>query len=53
MRSFSVVPDEPWDQLAIELIGSDQQLLMVINELLLNVRLNVTFDLGVLGWVCQ
>src|SRR5919112_1411931 len=46
MRSFSVVPDEPWDQLAIELIGSDQQLLMVINELFLN-RAVKTFDVGV------
>ena len=46
MRSFSVVPDEPRDQLAIELIGSDQQLLMVINELLLN-RPVKTFDVGV------
>ena len=51
MRSFSVVADEPWDQLAIELIGSDQQLLMVINELLM-VRLKRStwaFILGVLG----
>jgi len=46
MRSFSVVPDEPRDQLAIELIGSDQQLLMVINELLLNGPVK-TFDVGV------
>ena len=46
MRSFSVVPDEPWDQLAIELIGSDQQLLVVINELLLNGPVK-TFDVGV------
>ena len=46
MRSFSVVPDEPRDQLAIELIGSDQQLLMVINELLLNGPVK-TFDMGV------
>lgn len=46
MRSFSVVPDEPRDQLAIELIGSDQQLLMVINELLLNSPVK-TFDMGV------
>jgi hypothetical protein len=36
MRSFSVVPDEPRDQLAIELIGGDKQLLMVIDEFLLN-----------------
>ena len=36
MRSFSVVPDEPRDELAIELIGGDEQLLMVINKLLLN-----------------
>jgi hypothetical protein len=36
MRSFSVVPDESRDQSAIELIGSDQQLLMVINEFFLN-----------------
>ena len=46
MRSFSVVPDEPRDQLAIELIGSDQQLLVVINELLLNGPVK-TFDVGV------
>ena len=46
MRSFSVVPDEPGDQLAIELIGSDQQLLMVINELLLNGPVK-TFEVGV------
>ena len=46
MRSFSVVPDEPRDQLAIELIGSDQQLLMVINELLLNGPVK-TFEVGV------
>ena len=46
MRSFSVVPDEPRDQLAIELIGSDQQLLMAINELLLNGPVK-TFDVGV------
>ena len=46
MRSFSVVPDEPRDQLAIELIGSDQQLLMVINELLLNGAVK-TFAVGV------
>ena len=46
MRPFSVVPDEPRDQLAIELIGSDQQLLMVINELLLNGPVK-TFDVGV------
>ena len=36
MRSFIVVPDEPRDQLAIELIGGDKQLLMVIDEFLLN-----------------
>ena len=46
MRSFSVVPDEPRDQLSIELIGSDQQLLMVINELLLNGAVK-TFDMGI------
>ena len=46
MRSFSVVADEPRDQLAIELIGSDQQLLMVINELLLNGPVK-TFEGGV------
>ena len=46
MRSFGVVPDEPRDQLAIELIGSDQQLLMVINELLLNGAVK-TFDVSV------
>ena len=46
MRSFSVVPEEPRDQLAVELIGCDQQLLMVINELLLNGPVE-TFDVGV------
>src|SRR3954465_16057877 len=46
MRSFSVVPDEPRDQLAIEVIGSNQQFLMVINELLLNGPIK-TFDVGV------
>ena len=46
MGSFSVVPDEPRDQLAIELIGTDQQLLMVINELLLNGPVK-TCDMGV------
>ena len=46
MGSFSVVPDEPRDQLAIELIGSDQQLLMIVNELLLNSPVK-TFDMGV------
>ena len=46
MRSFRVVPDEPRDQLAIELIGGDQQLLMVIDEFFLNGAVK-TFDVGV------
>jgi hypothetical protein len=46
MRSFSVVPDEPRDQLAIELIGGDEQLFVIINELLLNGPVK-TFDVGV------
>ena len=46
MRSFSVVPDEPRDQLAIELIGGDQQLLMVIDEFFLNGAVK-TFHVGI------
>jgi hypothetical protein len=52
MRSFSVVPDEPKDQLTIELIGDDEQLFVIINELLLNGRVKTSmwaFILGVLG----
>ena len=46
MRSFSVVPDEPRDQSAIELIGGDKQLLMVINEFFLNGSIK-PFDLSI------
>jgi hypothetical protein len=46
MRSFSVVPDEPGNQSAIELIGRDQQLLMVINEFFLNGPIK-PFDVGI------
>ena len=46
MRSFGVVPQEPGDQLAIELVGSDKQLLMVVNEFFLN-RAIEPFHVGV------
>lgn len=36
MRSLSVVSQQSGDQLAVELIGCDQQFLMVVNELFLN-----------------
>ena len=36
MRSLSVVPDEPGDQLAIELVGDEQQLFMVIDKFFLD-----------------
>ncbi len=35
MRAFSVVPQEPGNQLAVELVGSQQQLLMIVNEFFL------------------
>jgi hypothetical protein len=52
MRSFSVVPDEPRDQLAIELIGLDKQLLMIIDKFLLNGSIKpfyVSIHFGSLG----
>jgi hypothetical protein len=49
MRVFSVVLDEPGDQLAIKLGRSDEQLLMVINELLLNGPVK-PFDVGNSFW---
>jgi hypothetical protein len=52
MRSFSVVPDEPRDQSAIELTGGDKQLLMVSNEFFLNGSIkpfHVGIHLGSLG----
>jgi hypothetical protein len=36
MRSFSVVPEELRDQLAIELIRGDQQFLVIVNEFFLD-----------------
>ena len=36
MRSLSVVPDKPGDQLAIELVGDEQQLFMVIDKFFLD-----------------
>lgn len=36
MRSFRVVPEEPGNQLAIELILSDQQFLVIVNEFFLD-----------------
>jgi hypothetical protein len=50
MRSFSFVPDEPRDQLAIEVVGSDKQLLMVINEFFLN-RAIKSLHMAVDFWV--
>src|SRR5262245_21733512 len=52
MRSFSVVPQQPRDQYAIELIGADQQFLMVINEFFLNRAIksfHVSIHLGSFG----
>jgi hypothetical protein len=46
MRSFSVIPDEPRDERGVELIGGDEQFLMVINELLLNGAIK-PFDMGI------
>jgi hypothetical protein len=36
VRSFGVVPDEPRNQLAIELIEEEQQLVVVIDQRFLN-----------------
>jgi hypothetical protein len=36
VRSFGVVPDEPRNQLAIELIEEEQQLVVVIHQRFLN-----------------
>ena len=36
MRTLSVVPEEPGDEQAIEVIGSQEQLLMIVDEFFLN-----------------
>lgn len=35
MRTFSVVPEKPWDEFTVELIGSDQELLMIVDKFFL------------------
>ncbi len=35
MRAFRVVPQEPGNQLAVELVGTQQQLLVMVNEFFL------------------
>ena len=46
MRSLSVVPEEPGDQLAIELIGNEEQLLMIVDKFFLNGSIE-PFHMGV------
>ena len=46
MRSFSVVPDEPGNQMAIELIGDKQQLFMIIDKFFLNGSIK-PFDMSI------
>lgn len=52
MRSLGVVPEEPGNQLTIELIGIEQELLMVIDKFFLNRSIesfHVSIHLGSLG----
>ena len=46
VRSFRVVPQQPRDKLAIELIGTDKQLFMVVNEFFLKSSIK-SFHMGI------